>query len=88
MAILCGISFRHFPNWLQEPLTIFKPVARLKAVVSTHGFRKRLRMPNMSLQGKPPLTLMASDDRELVADQVDALRSRSTFESTATACKP
>ena len=71
MAELSGISFGQFANWLHEPLTFSERVTRLRAVVSIHRFRKRLRMTNKSFQEKPSLPLMASGDRQLVADLVD-----------------
>ena len=70
-------QLRPVSEWLHEPLTSSERVARLRTVVSTHGFRKRLRMPNKSFHGKPRLPLMASGDRQLVANLVDNMFTES-----------
>ena len=87
VAKLYGISVSQLSSWLgrsrqaldktpdadslQRLLSYFEQVARLKAVVSEGEFRKWLRMPNPSLGGSRPLKLMATSERQLVADLVE-----------------
>ena len=56
---------------LQDELAFFERVARLRAVVPENGFLKWLRIPNQELDGKKPLDLLASGERQVVADLVD-----------------
>ena len=56
---------------LQEELAFFERVARLRTVITPEGFLKWLRMPNPELDNKQPLDLLASGERQVVADLVD-----------------
>ncbi len=56
---------------LQDPLSFFERVARLRAVLAKGQFLKWLRMPNPELDGQTPLALLASGERQVVADLVD-----------------
>jgi hypothetical protein len=56
---------------LQDELAFFERVARLRAVVPNAGFQKWLRMPNSELDKKKPLELLATGERQVVADLVD-----------------
>ena len=87
LAKVYGVSLSQLADWLgrsrqavaktpdadslQQPLAFFGRIARLRAVVSPDGFRKWLRMPNESLDGKQPLELLPSADRQVLADLVD-----------------
>ncbi len=56
---------------LQNKLSFFERVARLRAVVNREGFLKWLRMPNRELDEKQPLELLAGGEGQVVADLVD-----------------
>jgi len=56
---------------LQDQLAFFERVARLRAVLSEGQFVKWLRMPNPELDDQTPLALLASGERQVVADLVD-----------------
>ena len=56
---------------LQDELAFFERVARLRAVVASDGFLKWLRMSNPELDDAAPLDLLASGERQVVADFVD-----------------
>lgn len=56
---------------LQDQLGFFERVARLRTVLPKAAFLKWLRMPNTELDEKRPLELLASGERQVVADLVD-----------------
>jgi len=56
---------------LQNQLSFFERVARLRAVIPSDGFQKWLRIPNPELDDKTPLDLLANTERQVVADLVD-----------------
>ncbi|HXU78302.1 MAG TPA: MbcA/ParS/Xre antitoxin family protein [Methylomirabilota bacterium] len=62
---------------LQELLTFFERVARLKMLISPESFRKWVRTPNKSLDGKRPLELLATNERGVVADLVEDMLTTS-----------
>jgi len=87
VAAAFGISLNQLAGWLgrtrqalnktpdadsvQHELAFFESVARLRAVVPKDGFQKWLRMPNPELDDKTPLDLLASGERQVLADLVD-----------------
>jgi hypothetical protein len=87
IALAFGISTSELAEWLgrtrqglsktpdapslQSSLGFFERVARLRAVVSQGDFLKWLRRPNPELDNKEPLGMLASGDRQTVADFVD-----------------
>jgi hypothetical protein len=56
---------------LQNKLSFFERVARLRAVVSKEDFLKWLRMPNPQLNHLAPLDLLAKGRGQILADLVD-----------------
>jgi hypothetical protein len=56
---------------LQDGLSFFERVARLRTVLSKDDFLKWLRMRNRALDDKQPLELLASGKGQVVADLVD-----------------
>jgi hypothetical protein len=56
---------------IQNQLSFFERVARLRVVLPKDGFQKWLRMANSELDDKTPLELLASGERQVVADLVD-----------------
>jgi hypothetical protein len=56
---------------LQDELAFFERVARLRAVLPKGEFLKWLRMPNAELEDKKPLEVLASGQRQIMADLVD-----------------
>jgi hypothetical protein len=82
-----GIALSKLANWLgrtrqalnktpdadslQDELAFFERVARLRTVVPEDQFLKWLRMPNSALDNKKPLALLATGQRQIVADLVD-----------------
>ena len=89
IASTFGVSLNQLAGWLgrgrqalnktpdadslQDELAFFERVARLRAVVPKDGFLKWLRMPNSELDSKKPLALLATGERQVVADLVDDL---------------
>jgi len=87
IASTFGVSLNQLAGWLgrsrqalnktpdadslQDELAFFERVARLRAVVSKEGFLKWLRMPNSELDKKKPLELLATGERQTLADLVD-----------------
>jgi len=87
VAQVFGVSLSQLADWLgrtrqrlnktpdadslQDDLSFFERVARLRAVVPKDGFLKWLRIPNAELDDKKPLDLLASGERQVVADLVD-----------------
>ncbi len=82
-----GISLNQLATWLgrsrqaisktpaadsiQDELSFFERVARLRSVLSPGAFRKWLRMPNSQIDDKTPLELLAAGERQVMADLVD-----------------
>ena len=83
-----GVSLNQLANWLgrtrqalsktpdadslQDGLTAFEQVARLRTVLAPEAFRKWLRMPNGQLDGTKPLDLLATGrERAIVAGLVE-----------------
>jgi hypothetical protein len=56
---------------VQDDLGFFERVARLRAILAKDGFLKWLRMPQSQLDGKKPMELLATGERQVVADLVD-----------------
>jgi hypothetical protein len=87
VAPVFGVSISQLAEWLgrsrqalaktpdaesvQNELGFFERVARLRAVVPGEDFLKWLRMPNAELDNKKPLDLLATGERQVVADLVD-----------------
>ena len=87
IASVFGVTLSRLANWLgrtrqrlnktpdadslQDDLSLFERVARLRAIVPKDGFLKWLRIPNAELDDKRPLDLLASGERQVVADLVD-----------------
>jgi uncharacterized protein (DUF2384 family) len=88
IAKLYGISLSQLADWLsrtkqavsktpaadslQEPLSYFERVARLRLVTDNDAdFRKWLRMPHDLLGNRRPLDLMAKGEWQAMADYVD-----------------
>ena len=87
IARVYGVSLSQLAGWLgrsrqamtktpdadsiQDELGFFERVARLRAVIPDEEFRKWLRMPTESLDGRCPLDLLAEGTRQPVADLVD-----------------
>jgi hypothetical protein len=87
IAAAFGVSLNQLAGWLgrkrqavsktpdadslQDELAYFERVARLRAVLPKQGFLKWLRMPNPELDEKKPLDLLASGERQVVADLVE-----------------
>lgn len=87
VAKLYGVSLSQLAEWLgrtrqavtktpdadslQEPLSAFERAARLTLVISPEAFRKWLRTPNASLDGKRPLDLLADGQGRMVGELVE-----------------
>src|SRR5260370_41622067 len=86
IAFNFGVSLNQLARWLgrtrqalsktpdadslQDELAFFERVARLRAAVPRDRFLKWLRMPHAELDDKQPLELMATGERQVVADLV------------------
>ena len=87
IATAFGVSLSQLADWLgrtrqalnktpdadslQNQLSFFERVARLRTVIPSDGFQKWLRIPNPELDDKTPLDLLAIAERQIVADLVD-----------------
>jgi Protein of unknown function (DUF2384) len=87
VAPVFGVSLSQLADWLgrtrqrlnktpdadslQDDLSFFERVARLRAILPKDGFLKWLRIPNAELDDQKPLDLLASGERQVVADLVD-----------------